>query len=410
MHLCNCCCVGNRTTFMEYLEVESSKYDCQIKNIDMRLIYVQRIMLFVFVVCTFFLPNCTKQQRNTLNSKPTAIGTPGQVLIVIDPSLANTSIGDSIMYLLEAPYQLLPSPEPVLDVTLIPFADMTSIKYQWKNIIFIGDLSEDKAIAGFIEKSLGRENTNEAELNPSLNFASQKNRWAKGQNVMYLYGFGKENIAEALHQRATSIIEKVESSYDNMINATTYSMGYEKGLTSKLSENMLIDMKIPGDYRLALDRENHYWFRKQTRKADLGILVQKIPYEVGMQVDEATLLKIRDVFGKKYIVSTPDNSYMITDKKNLTPPVYFKKTAINGNYALEARGVWKMKNGFMGGAFVSYLVYHEPTQSLVFVDGFVYAPEEPKRKYIQRLDAIFQTLNFLGEKPVTTENEVEAAE
>ncbi len=371
----------------------------------MRLIYVQRIMLFVFVVCTFFLPNCTKQQRNTFKSLPTAIGTPGQVLIVIEPELANSSVGDSIMYLLEALYQPLPSPESVLDVTLIPFDKMTDIKRQWKNVLFIGDLSDNNSILGFIENTLGKENTAEAKATPSLNFASQKDRWAKGQNVMYVYGFGQDNIGKALNQRAESIITKVESSYKNMIDATTYSMGYEKGLITKLRENILIDLKIPGDYRLALDRKDHYWFRKQTRKADMGILVQKVPYEVGMQVDEETIIKIRNEFGKKYIVSTPDNSYMTTDQKSLKTPVYFTKTAINGNYALEARGIWKMKNGFMGGAFISYLVYHEPSQSLVFVDGFVYAPDESKRKYIQRLDAVFQSLSFLGERPITSESE-----
>jgi hypothetical protein len=373
----------------------------------MRLIYVQRIMLFVFVVSTFLLPNCTKQQRNSFTAQPIAIGTPGQVLVVIEPELANSVVGDSIMYLLERLYQPLPAPEPVLDVTLIPFDKMTDIKYQWKNIIFIADLSENNSIAGFIEKSLGKENTNEAEANPSLNFASQKNRWAKGQNVMYVYGFSQKNIAEALNQRAESIITKVESSYKNMIDATTYAMGYEQGLITKLQENMLIDLKIPGDYRLALDRKDHYWFRKQTEKTDMGILIQKVPYEVGMQADEATLVKLRDEFGRKYIISTMDNSYMTTDKKSLKTPIYFKKTSINGNYALEARGIWKMENGFMGGGFISYLVYHEPSQSMVFLDGFVYAPDESKRRYIQRFDAIFQSLNFLAEKPVSTETETQ---
>ena len=55
-----------------------------------------------------------------------------------------------------------------------------------------------------------------------------------------------------------------------------------------------------------------------------------------------------------------------------------------------------MKNGFMGGAFISYLVYHEPTQSLIFMDGFVYAPEQEKRKYIQRLKMIMDSVEFIG--------------
>jgi hypothetical protein len=44
------------------------------------------------------------------------------------------------------------------------------------------------------------------------------------------------------------------------------------------------------------------------------------------------------------------------------------------------------------------LVYHEATQSLIFMDGFVYAPELSKRKYIQRLQVIMDSLEFLGTK------------
>ena len=63
-----------------------------------------------------------------------------------------------------------------------------------------------------------------------------------------------------------------------------------------------------------------------------------------------------------------------------------------------------MKNGFMGGAFISYLVYHEPTQSLVFMDGFIHAPEQNKRKYLQRLKVIMDSLEFLGKKEGSEES------
>jgi hypothetical protein len=365
-------------------------------NKNMRLIYVQRAVLLVFVFCTFFLPNCSEQQRTNLRSTPNAIGTPCQTLIVIEDELWNSAVGDSIRYRLGAAYPLLPAPEPMLDLTNLKFDDMRDIKFQWKNIIFIGDFESESSTSLFIKEAVGEEAVVKAKGDLNYNYATQNDRWAKNQQVAFLFANGEKNLANAISQRAKKIVEKIYESDKKMIEATTYSMGKAQGIMTDLRVDLLVDLKVPGDYRIAFKNEDHFWLRKESRKADMNILIQKIPYEEGVAVDKANIIRIRNEFGKEYITSTGENTYMSTDVKSLQNPVYYNETAINGNYALEARGIWKMENGFMGGAFISYLVYHEPTQSLIFMDGFVYAPEEAKRKYIQRLEVILETLDFIG--------------
>ncbi|NJN78486.1 MAG: DUF4837 family protein [Saprospiraceae bacterium] len=208
----------------------------------------------------------------------------------------------------------------------------------------------------------------------------------------------KKNLANAVAQRAETIVQKIYKSDKPMIRATTYSMGQAEGIITDLRTDLLIDLRVPGDYRIAFKNEDHFWLRKESRKADMNILIQKIPYTEGMTVDRESIIKIRNQFGKDYISTTAENSYMSTDLVSLKTPVYFNETAIKGNYALEARGIWKMENGFMGGAFISYLVYHEASQSLIFMDGFVYAPEQAKRKYLQGLQVIMESLEFVGTK------------
>ena len=364
----------------------------------MRLIYLQRAVLFVFVFCTFFLPNCSEQQRSTLRSKPNAIGTPAQTLVVIEKELWDSPVGDSIRYNLGAAYPLLPAPEPMLDLTNIKFDDMRDIKFQWKNIIFIGDFENQSPTSNFIKRTIGEEALLKLNEDVNYNYAAQSDRWAKNQQVAYIFANGKENLANAVSQRAKKIIDKVYESDKPMIKATTYSMGKAEGIITDLRADLLINLKVPGDYRIAFKNDDHFWLRKETRKVDMNFLIQKIPYTEGVAVDRENIIRIRNQFGKDYIASSTDNSYMSTDMKNLTPPVYFNETAINGNYTLEARGIWKMENGFMGGAFISYLVYHEASQSLIFMDGFVYAPELSKRKYIQRLQVIMESLEILGTK------------
>lgn len=382
------------------IEISQKYLEENIKiTIIMRLIYAQRIVFAIFIICTFFLPNCSEQQRSSLSSKPFSIGSPTQTLLVVDEDFGGTIVGDSILFNFQAAYPLLPAPEPMLDVTVLKFDNFFGMKQQWRNIIFICDFDKPSPMVNFVQETIGEEAVQSAKDNPQYNFGSQTDRWARNQQVAFIFAHGEQNLADAISQRAGKIIDKVYQSDLQMIKATTYSMGYEEGIISQLREKLLINLKVPGDYRMALDKDGYYWLRKETRKVDLGLLIRKLPYEGDMRIDGETLLKIQREFGKKYITST-GNSYMSIDMKNLTPPVYFNQTTVNGNFTQEARGIWKMQNGFMGGAFISYLVYHEPTQSVIFMDGFVYAPEQSKRKYIQRLKVIMDSLEFLGTKSV----------
>jgi hypothetical protein len=359
----------------------------------MKKITFVRMLCYCFAVVA--LSSCTDQQRKSFSSMPLAIGTPCQTLIIIDPTLANSVVSDSISYNLEAAFPLLPAPEPMLDLTPMAFDDMTEIKFQWKNIIFVADLSEKSALTDFVMASIGTENAEKAAKNPATNFALQKNRWAKNQQILFIYGYGKQNVANAISQRAEMMIEKIYAADRSMITGTVYSMGISEGINSTLRTELLIDMKIPKEYRSVNLRSKDMWLRKTTKKADLGILIHKFPYSDSIRVDRAGILQVRNAIGKRYITSTLDGSYMTTDVKSLSPPVYFKETSINGNYAIEARGIWAMSKGFMGGAFISYLVYHEPSKSVVFLDGFAHAPDQDKRKYIQELDVILNSLSFL---------------
>ncbi len=134
----------------------------------MRLIHAQRIMFAVFIFFTFFLPNCSDQQRSGLRSLPTALGSPTQTLLVVDNDFDGTVVGDSILFNFQAAYPLLPAPEPMLDLTVLKFDDFFGMKQQWRNIIFIANLDEPSAIVDFIENTIGEEAVQNAKDNQIL--------------------------------------------------------------------------------------------------------------------------------------------------------------------------------------------------------------------------------------------------
>ena len=65
----------------------------------------------------------------------------------------------------------------------------------------------------------------------------------------------------------------------------------------------------------------------------------------------------------------------------------------------ETRGLWQMvgeENGKkiqygMGGAFLTYAFYDQPSSRLYLIDGMVFAPNFPKREFLRQLEVIAYT-------------------
>ena len=91
-----------------------------------------------------------------------------------------------------------------------------------------------------------------------------------------------------------------------------------------------------------------------------------------------------------------EGMYVATD----TNYVEVKNIAVKGEYAFEARGLWYMKGDMMGGPFVSHARVDRPNGRVVVVEGFVYAPEKPKRDLMRQLEAVLYTLKLPQEQQI----------
>ena len=63
-------------------------------------------------------------------------------------------------------------------------------------------------------------------------------------------------------------------------------------------------------------------------------------------------------------------------------------------YTIETKGMWTMKNDFLGGPYTAYAVLDEEKQKIIYVEGFIYCPSERKRAHIFELDAILSGLKL----------------
>ena len=69
----------------------------------------------------------------------------------------------------------------------------------------------------------------------------------------------------------------------------------------------------------------------------------------------------------------------------------------NGNYASEMRGLWRLKNDFMGGPYVSLAVLDVVNQRVIVAFGYVYAPNKDKRNYLRQVEAMLYSLELTNQ-------------
>jgi len=149
---------------------------------------------------------------------------------------------------------------------------------------------------------------------------------------------------------------------------------------------------MPSDYFMAINDGEVIWMRKETDKISSNIMLRKVKYEDQGQLSKDYLIEMRDSLGKQYISSTIEKTYMQVNDVDL--PVIYNTTKVNGNYAVEGRGVWEIVNDYMGGSFISYLILNPTTSELLFVAGFRHAPGEDKRDFMEQLDYVMHTVKF----------------
>ena len=77
---------------------------------------------------------------------------------------------------------------------------------------------------------------------------------------------------------------------------------------------------------------------------------------------------------------------------------YVKKTKVGGKEAVETRGTWELKNDFMAGPFLNYMINDTINKRTIVLEGFVFSPSSKKRGLIFELEAVFKSLKVYKKK------------
>jgi hypothetical protein len=351
------------------------------------------------LLASIFLTSC-KNMGNPLvtDYKPKAISKSNEIVVIADEAIWNGMVGDTFRYYFESAYPITPSPEPVFNLRYFTPRELTAepLRKELRTYCVLADLRDTLSeTTRMLREDYGPVRFAKIVRNDSMQTGVGKDKWATDQLVIYLYGRGEKQLIGAIRDNFNNIANKVHEHDTPQIRANTYVSGRHLGLTEKIRQKFQVGLDVPGDYKEALfvpGTNPMIWLRKDTRRAALNIVVQKLPYTDINQITVDNAIRLTNNFGQNVNSDTP-NSHLVVNEEDL--PILENVKEINGNYTLEIRGIWEMEQDFMGGPFIAYLIPDADKSAYIYIMNFVYAPGMEKKIFLQEMETVVNTFDLL---------------
>lgn len=361
---------------------------------------LNRLYLPLILLCLLWVQACdmaeTAKRRENL---PKAKGAPGEILVVMDSAMWRGEIGSEIRQIFHDLVPGLPREEAMFNLNYVDPIDFKSILRTNRNLLFVTVLDDPGKGNRRLRATFTEESVSMINEDPSLFMLRKQDQYAQGQNVLHLFGATQGELLENLRNNR----EQLQQFFDEIERKRTYESLYgsrnEKGIERQLQEVHGCNLSIPYGYAIAMDHEAFIWIRNYSRDIDKSIIVAHVPYTHREQFSLDSLIAIRERVMRPYVLYKDDDpeSYVVTETFHMD--VEHREINLNGNYAVQLRGLWKLNKYTMGGPFIGYALVDQTNNRLYYIEGFFYGPGVAQREHMRELDTILRTFSFTAGQP-----------
>ncbi len=316
------------------------------------------------VLSLTLLMSCGDKKSNE-KFLPDASGASNNVSVVTENDLWDGRVGEAIRNVLAKPIYGLPQDEPTFTISQIPTS------------VFSGFVTKNRTVL-------------KIETNKEAGITISDNVYAKPQKVIVVSGKTKEEIIDVLKANETKIIDIFRN---EELSERLRQMAKSPHNFETIKEKLGLTIEFASVYRKAKETDNFFWIRKDITTGTTNLMIYELPYDAIKRNDSVVnqIIKIRDSIGRAYIEGPVEGSYLITENA-YTP--FHGKTIIDNKPTLETKGLWDVKNAFMGGPFINYAIEDKINKRWVVVEGFAFAPSVEKRNYMLELEAIIKSVKI----------------
>lgn len=339
-----------------------------------------RLLIHLFLLAVILpVVSCKEGGKSSSMSSPVS-GSANEVLVVMNKALWKGAVGDTIKAFLGQPQASLPVPEPVFDLINLPLANFEKNVKSHRNVLLV-------------------------EISPSADTTAllyKDSPWAKSQvlfkivapsdSVFYqIFNANKEKIMGSfLKAERERLVDVYKKTSDNKI----FNLFKNK-------YNMLL--YCPVGYMIRKDSSDFVWISSETKLDSKGLIFFQENYENEGQFNDLVIIDRVNQELKKHIPGPLPNTWMALDTRL---PVTVGNYNYQGMYyAVMMRGLWNVVNDFMGGPYVLNVVLDEAHNRIIYMLGYVYAPEDKKRNKLRQVESILYSmdLNYNPTENVTKE-------
>lgn len=343
---------------------------------------MKNLLLLSFLSLLLF--SCNSEQKSS--GLPVASGRPGEIVIVSTKPQWNGLIGDTIKSGFQEFQYGLPQAEPTFDLLNTSESSFKKLFKTFRNVLYV---------------KIDKNRMSKGEI------TYHKNVWAKGQFVVNITASSRKEWLELFDKNQNKLIKYFNGKELSRRIAINNRKG-KKEITDRIEKEFDFGLSLSPDAYLASIDDSTVWIRVEKEKTkggfkhqiSQGLLIYVLPYSDTIQFSTDSLLAVRDRYLMEKIKGSTEEAYMVTADKYVVPRVSSLNFA--GHYAKEIRGLWEMKNAYMGGPMYSMILLDEDRSRIIGLSGYVYAPQFDKREYLREVECMIKSIKI--KKPASQEN------
>ncbi len=296
-------------------------------------------------------------------------GSVNEILVITPKVRWDGPIGDSIRAYFGQPQMGLPQGEPVFDLISLPMSNFDKTVKAHRNVLIVS-------------------------LKSSVDTASitySDSPWARSQKVFRIVAPTEEafyKVFDANKEKIMSVFLAAER--DRLIDIYKSSPNTKVFDTFRDEYDMLL--YCPGGYNINKDTADFVWASYETRVDSRGFIFFEEPYESVSQLEYQVILDEVNEKLKQFIPGPLDSTWMALDM--VTPMTAANYQYAGKHYAWLIKGLWQVENDYMGGPFVLNVVLDQKNNRVLYMMGYVYAPDGKKRNLLRQVESIVYSMNI----------------
>lgn len=329
-----------------------------------------------------------------------AIGLSGKLNIVMTPDHWDGPIGKSLDSIYSQEMTVMPRPETIFNIRHVDPENVNSSMRRTRNLIFVFTFDDQSEKAQKVKRLLTAESLSQIQADSSLFMKALPDVYARGQEVLYLFGADEKTLAAKIKKNGQKLIDHFNFKERARITKGLLSASATKNITAQLEKEKQFTIKVPFGYKLADNQNDFVWLRQINPADDKDIFVAKKKYASPDDFNKENLIKFRNSICKKYLFEDPEKSdtYLITETSIPYKAVETREFNFGGIYAVEMKGLWRSNVQTMGGPFMGFAFVDEAKGDFYYVEGFTYSPSKDQREIMRELEAILYSFKVIGTK------------